>query len=344
MKPFKLVALACAFVFAFAAARAQDVPKPNLNGIVRSAAGTAVEGVEVRIDGSKLSTRTDRSGVFSFVNAPKGTQVLLFRLLGYLPTTAVVHVPSGNDTTLVAMLPTPRNLDTVKVIASVNVLAGVVVDYRGIPIPGATVDMMNGSTTTATTDSTGSFVFTSVKTGSVLLRARKLGFSPYLSSMRLDDWRGLVIHLEPLDYNFSGAQLENLSGFGSAGSYVWKETQQRMSMRGLHAVVIPREELAPYDEYPLGQAIRRTPTGARVGADMMSAAGNVCVLVNGRNAIGPSSLDLYKTDEVEFVEMYPPGTEFSGTAGRYLRASGCKRVTVSGMSGIFYVFVLIMSS
>jgi Carboxypeptidase regulatory-like domain/CarboxypepD_reg-like domain len=339
MKPTRLIALACASVFALAAAGAQDTA-PNLRGKVISISGNPIDGVEVRIEGSPMITRSSRDGTFAFVNAPKGSQVLLFRLLGYLPTKSLVRVPN-TDIPVTTMLPTPRNLDTVRVTASLNVLAGVVVDDKNRPIPGASVEMVSGTNLSATTDSSGWFTFTSVRSGTVLVRARKLGFTPLTTSLRLEDWRGVVIHLEPIDDKMSASKLEDASGFGNTSTFAWRETQQRLAMKGSRAIVIPREELEPFDDYPLGQAIQRTPTGSTETSDLNAASTNICVLLNGKNTVGPSSLGNFRTEDVEFVELYPPGTEMSGSVVRYLRNAGCRRVSVPGsfVVGVFYAVV-----
>jgi hypothetical protein len=338
MNASRAIVLTCASVVALAAAGAQDVP--NLRGKVKSVSGTPISGVEIRVEGSALVTRSDQAGNFAFVNAPKGPQTLLLRLLGYLPAKAETRVPTP-DPVEVAMLPTPRILDTVRVVASVNVLAGIVVDHKDRPIPGATVEMLAGTSNKATTDSSGWFTFTSVKNGPVLVRARKLGFSPLTTSIRLDDWRGLVIHLDPIDDKLTGSRLDDASGFGNTSMFVWTETQQRLAMRGSRAILIPREELAQWEDFPLGQAITRTKTGATLTADLNAARGNICVLLNGKNTVGPSTLENFRTAEVEFVELYPPGTETSGSVVRYLRAAGCRRVQVPGSftAGVFYAVV-----
>jgi hypothetical protein len=184
-----------------------------------------------------------------------------------------------------------------------------------------------------------------VRDGTVLLRARKLGFTPTTTSLALGDWRGIVIHMEPLDYNLKGADLENASGIGNNATFVWTETKQRITTRGAHAIIVPREELAPFDDYPLDQAIKRTKTGSTEAADLNAAGGNICVLLNGKNTVGPSTLGNFKTNDVEFVELYPPGTETSGSAARYLRAAGCRRVQTPSVfsSGIFYAVVWLRS-
>lgn len=341
-KPTRILAVLAGALLAVAGAGAQDTL--NLRGTVKTIDGTPISGVEVRIEGSNLVTRSRQDGGFTFSKAPPGPQLLLFRLLGYLPNKAEVRVPT-KDPVEVSMLPTPHSLDTVKVTASVNVLAGVVVDNRDKPIPGANVDLLNGSTTSATTDDKGWFTFRSVKSGYVLVRARKLGFQPLTTSIRLEDWRGLVMHLEPLDDKLTGTRLDDASGFGNTNAFVWTETQQRLAMRTGHAIVIPREELAEFDDYPLGQAIVRTKTGQAQTADLNAAGNNLCVLLNGRNAVGSSSLQNFRTEDVEFVELYPPGTEMSGTVSRYMRAAGCRRVQLPGSfaAGVYYAVVWLRS-
>jgi hypothetical protein len=199
--------------------------------------------------------------------------------------------------------------------------------------------MLAGTSTTQMTDANGWFTFTSVKSGSVLVRARMLGYAPLTTSIRLEDWRGLVIHLEPLDTKATGGKLDEMSGFSNQSQFVWKETQQRLSMRGSHAIVIPREELALYDDYTLADAITRTKTGATEIPDINAARGQFCVLLNGKNTVGNSTLSNFRTEEVEAVELYPPGTEMSGSVIRYMRSSGCRRVQTAFASGIFYAVV-----
>ena len=184
MTSSRTFAAALASMLAIAAAGAQDTTSvPNLTGTVQTVTGRPIEGVEVRVDGSSLATRTDTRGHFAFLKAPKGPQLLRFRLLGYLPTATETRVPT-KDPDPVTMLALPRSLDTVRVVASVNILAGVVVDDKDKPIPGATVEMLSGTNNSATTDSSGWFTFTSVRDGTVLVRARKLGFAPDMVAER----------------------------------------------------------------------------------------------------------------------------------------------------------------
>lgn len=343
-RPDRLLAIICAtataasLMAATAIARAQA---PNLSGRVLSLDGRAVNGVEVRLAGTRMVTRSDASGLYAFTGAPKGPQVVQFRLVGFLPAEMEVRVPATTDSATVTMLRTPPELATVRVTASVNVLGGVVVDDKGRPIAGATVDLMSAGTKSKATGADGWFTFSGVHSGVALIRARKDGYQPVVSSIQLADWRGLVLHMDAVDDHLAGSARREASGFGNASAHVWTETQQRMSTAGALAVTIPREELAPYDDLPLGEAIPRTTGGAPRSSDLLAAQNSVCVLLNGQTPVGSTSLNTYRTADVEFVEVYPPGTETSGSVAPYMTSAGCKRVRTpgSGISGVFYAVV-----
>ena len=113
-----------------------------LRGQVQSPAGLPLPDATVTVDGVKGSVRSDAQGMFSFRNVSKGIRTIGVRRIGFLPAVATVTVPQGNDTLFVTLVPTHTDLDTVKVKAQLNVLAGIVVDERNHPIAGASVDML----------------------------------------------------------------------------------------------------------------------------------------------------------------------------------------------------------
>ena len=330
--------IATMLMAATAIARAQA---PNLTGRVVSLDGRAIAGVEVRVEGTSMVTRSSPNGAYAFAAVPQGPQIVQFHLVGYLPAEIEVRVPATTDSATVTMLHTPTELAAVRVTASANVLGGVVVDDNNKPIAGVTVDLMSGGTRSKSTGADGWFTFTGVRPGVALVRARKDGYQPVVSSIQLADWRGLVLHMDAVDDRLTGSARSDASGFGNASAYVWTETQQRMSTAGARAVTVPREELAPYDDMSLGSAVSRTKSGAPISSDLLAAQNNVCVLLNGRTAVGSTSLNTYRTADVEFVELYPPGTDKSGSAAHYLRTSGCKRIRTPNFdaSGVFYAVV-----
>jgi len=316
--------------------------KPNVRGVVTSPAGLPLEGVDVRIDGAPMSTRTNERGLFRFVNAPKGIQTLRFRRIGFLPAVLPVRVPETSDTLEVRMVASPSMLDTVQVTAHLNVLAGVVLDAKNRPVPGAMVDLIGTRNAETTTDATGRFTFTSVKSGMIVVRARKVGYEMAMHSMLLEDWRGLVLRMDTLSSRLRAARQAEISGIGNSVEFVWKETQQRIAMHGGRAIVVTREDLAPFSDLSLGEALRYTPAAAAVATELYAAAGNVCVLKDGRFLVGSTTLDLYEARDVDFVELYPPGSEASGSVARYTRDGGCRSVRVPGQSrsrGPFYAVI-----
>jgi hypothetical protein len=324
-----------------ATALAQAPQAPNITGKVVTPVGLPIAGAEVKVGGTDASTRTDENGAFSFMNAPKGVQSLVVRRIGYLPTSLAVRVPESSDTVTVRMVPASAVLDTVQVVASLNVLAGVVIDSANRVVPDANVEIIGTRSGTATTDANGAFTFTSVRSGAVVLRVRKLGYEPTMFSVRLDDWRGVVLRLSRLDAALSASKQADKSGFGPRSEWVWNETHDRLVRRGVLAAVVPREELAPFGNLSLGQAIRLTKSGSLASADLQSPGNDVCVLIDGNRIVGSTTLDSFRADDVSFVELYPPGTERSGSVGRYLRGAGCRglRVSATRSRGPYYAVV-----
>lgn len=331
--------VALATILLTAAAAAQDVP--NLRGRVITPAGAALPDVEVGIEGAKATARTDMKGAFVFVNVKKGFQNLQFRRIGYLPATISVKVPEMSDTLSVMLVPIPPTLDTVQVKAKLNVVAGIVLDAQNRPVVGAMVDMIGAKSDHMLSDEGGWFTFTSVRSGVVVVRARKEGYEMATHSMPLEDWRGIVLHLDTIDAKPHSAKRADLSGIGNAVEFAWKETQQRLTMRGPRAIIVTREDLAPFADMNLGEAVRHTEPGASLSQDLGYAATNVCVIEDGKKLIGSTSLDMYNADDVDWVEIYPPGEEPSGSLARYARGGGCRAVrSASGRGrGVLYAVV-----
>ncbi len=303
---------------------------PNLVGRVVAPGGTPLDNVEVRLQGTGAVTRSDGAGMFAFVNVPAGPSQLTFRRVGYLPTVVGVSIPQRGDSLEVAMAPSTALLDTVAVTADVHVLAGVVVDERGARIPGAMVDIVGTRRASTTTDGDGWFTFTSVHSGPVMIRARRQGYGVGTFSVRLDGWRGVVLRLEQLDVTLSQSKMLDKSGFGTSTEVIWEESSRRMVQRSARSSIVPREELAARSGMGLGQAVRTSPSGQLSSSMLDLATNRACVLLDGRRVVGPATLDTYRADDVEFVELYPPGTEASGTVGRYMRGAGCGSTTSIG--------------
>ncbi len=315
---------------ATADAFAQAPSAPNLVGKVTAPGGQPLENVEVRLQGTNATTRSNAQGMFAFVGVPDGPAQLLFRRVGYMPTVVGVPIPQGKELLDIALAPTTSLLDTVSVTADVPVLAGVVVDESGARLPGTNVDLVGTKRASTTTNEDGWFTFTAPHSGPVMIRARRQGYGVGTFSVNLDGWRGVVLRLERLDATLTQTKMLDKSGFGVGAEVVWDESSRRMTQRSARSAIVPREELAARSGMTLGQALRSTSSGRLSAMQLDLSSNRACVLEDGRRMVGFATLDLYRADDVEFVELYPPGTEPSGTVARYLRGAGCPSSTSIG--------------
>jgi hypothetical protein len=259
------------------------------------------------------------------------------RGVGYLPSRLSVRVPERGLGLELTVLPAPPVLDTVKVREKLHVLSGVVVDDRNQPVPGAAIEVITGDRKTLTTGDDGWFTLTSVKEGVLVFRTKKEGFFMTNTTVRMNDWRGIVVHMEPLPSKMGETAAADASGTSNNAAAAWHDTAMRLSMRGSRAVILSEEELAPFADLPLAQAISQTKAGGLLAIELERMKGMICVVLDGRRPVGSTSLESWRAGEVEMVELYPPGTESSNTARRYLRNAGCQaRVEAGRTKGPFY--------
>lgn len=321
----------------------QPAAPPPLRGHVRSSDGQPLAGAEVNVDEARSSIRTDAKGDFLIANLPKGIHSINVRLIGYLPAAVEIVTKQVNDSVTLTLVKSRQELDTVKVRARINVLAGIVVDGLDRPIPGAQVDIL-GDKLRGSTDTTGSdgwFRFNAVKSGPIIVRVVKDGYMGATASIDLSDWRGIVIHMDQIDSTLSSWRQKLLSGFANTERHVWLETQQRLAQRNVQSIIVTREELAPLSDLPLGEAITHARSAINLLRDMQVSQNVACVLLNGRQLVGQVSLDSYDTEDVEFVELYPPYMPVPASVRAYLTQSGCRSAgsALRDSRGILYAVV-----
>jgi hypothetical protein len=336
----KAISMRWLLVVATPALLAAQTPEPNIAGTVKSIGGIPVAGLEVKLDGTTLTTRTDTRGAFSFTGAPKGTQDVIVRGIGYLPARITIIVPDRSLELAVTILPAPTALDTVKVKERINVLSGIVVDEMDKPVAGAKIDVITGDKKVLYSGEDGWFTLTSVREGNVVFRTTKEGFFMTNTTVRMNEWRGVVVHLESLPSKMGATAAADASGTSNNSSVAWRDTGLRLSMKSGRAVVISQEELAPVADLPLSQAVGQTKSGQLLSIDLERMRGNICVLVDGRRAVGNTTLDSWRGGDVDMIELYPPGTEASGTAAKYMRGSGCRAFNGTGLNRAPFFAVL----
>lgn len=333
-----ILALLCA-VGATRAGAQQDTTVRPLVGRVRSIEGYPVADAEISVDGVNRVARTNGNGTFIFTGVPKGVHEIKIRHIGYLPGVASTAVPQVVDTIRLTLIRSRPELDTVKVTAQVIVLAGVVVDERNRPLPGATVDLLGSRRTAVTTGADGWFTFPSVRSGPSILSVTRPGFEHAVQSVRLRDSRGVVVHMNRIDTTLSSGKQGNLSGLGNMAKQVWFETQQRLDRRNVNTVIVTSEDLDPVRDLTLGEAIMHAPAAANIMPDMHRSHNTACVVLNGNKMIGQVSLDTYDAEDVEFVELYPSGSPAPRSIVAYTQIAGCSPSTGTMDRGIFYAVV-----
>ncbi|MDQ8164600.1 MAG: carboxypeptidase-like regulatory domain-containing protein [Gemmatimonadota bacterium] len=330
--------IAAALVVVAGSVASAQGTEPNVSGRVLSAAGIPIAGIEVQLEGTTFTTRTDTRGRFAFTDAPGGPQDVVVRGIGYLPARAAVRIPERSLDVTITVLAQPAALDTVTVREKITVLSGIVVDERDQPVPGATVQIASSDRRTVTTGEDGWFTITGLRAGTIVFRVTKDGYFMANTAVRLTEWRGVIVRLETLPERMGATARGDRSGTSNNAIIAWRDAALRMSMRGGRSVVISSDDLAPFANMALGEAILHLKAATHLTTDLTRARTAICVVQDGRRAIGSTTLDTWRADEVEMIELYPPGTDASGTIARYLRSAGCRaEVSSQGRSrGAFY--------
>ncbi len=151
-------------------------------------------------------------------------------------------------------------------------------------------------------DAGGWFDFPSVKTGPLILKARKAGLlaegDVQPRPRRLA--RGIVLHMESLPADISRSKAISLSGFGTTDEYVWTETKDRIARRDALSRIVSRDQLAAFHGESLGEAIRMLDVGNAIRVALVTGNDQVCVLEDGHLRVGLTTLDAFQVDMVDF--------------------------------------------
>ena len=322
----RIVAVAGCFLILSVPARAQierPVAEITVSGRVSTVTGSPVIGAAITIVGSKSATRSDSAGGFRLARVPKDVITIEFHRLGYVPAMVTLDATSGTDTLFVQMLANTPTVDTFKVTAQTNLLAGIVLDAQNQPVSGALVTLVGRKSLEIESGADGWFTFSVERPGPIVFRVKKPGFASLTESLRLDGVRGVVLHLLKPSANLTRIQKSDADGYNNRMVFVWHQTDHRMAVKSSRAAIVPREELAPLGAMPLGNAVRFTKSGRGAANFLTNQNNEVCVLLDGYRPMGLTSLDIYRASDVEFVELYPPGSEMSGSLDGYLNMALC---------------------
>lgn len=292
-----------------------------INGVVNDSAGHPISGADVAITLLDRHGVSDSAGHFQLAGLRPGRYDLQVRRLGFAPTALLVDVAAGRATEVrVALQQVPARLDTVRTIAHLTAVSGVVTDDRAQPIEGAEVQLV-GARLARTTDARGRFFFGDLKSGPYALRVRRLGFRPVTRAIHVvrDQRQDHAIQMMALPYGLPEHVVSARSGFGN-DEWAYRDMGTRLAFRGAMSSYVTAEDLAPHGHMLLLEALRLVP-GAYIA--MQDRGGIRCVLVEGRGERPPENLSALRADDIEAVEIYPAGSELSETLKYRLSSSDC---------------------
>ncbi len=349
-----LVALGIAFGAASVAAGQNPVPTPlapaTLAGVVRDSTGAPIPDAEVVVRELAQGTRTNARGEFTLRDIAPGAYQVWFRRLGYRSVDYNWEARPGERTEVtVALHAIPRTLDPVVVRAEedrrlkgTSSILGIVIDSAGTAIDEAEVQLV-GANRVGVTRPNGGFLFRPLPVGQYLLRVRKLGYAPTTVTLNLVDHddREVIIKLRALPVKLDAMTIAARSGY-APDDHALEDLDKRLRWQNFKTVVAGRDRLETFGTMGLDQAIMGLGgTGAiQVAARMMQAkqvprlfgAGEPaprtalpddCILLNGKTQLH-QPLRTFSAAQVEMIEVYPAGTEVTGTVSDKMRTPECR--------------------
>ena len=290
---------------------AQGQSSATIRGRVQDDRGLPVSHAEVALYPSGRRVIASESGSFAFLEVPLGPSELRVRRIGNRPTDLRLSLV-GDTAVIVELNAIPTVLDSVRIRErrGQRQFVAVVVDDSGVPIIGA--EVIAAGMRSLTTDSTGRAFISDLRRGTLMLRVRKIGYSPFFGSLTIEGIREDTIQIARLAQELDRVAVLAQSGFGR-DTFVFSELSSRMKWKTSKAGVISREELASFGRENLCSAMPRTRSGALLGIrDGRPCELPTCILLNGERPIN-QPLSSFLASDVEAIEYFPPGSDWSGT-------------------------------
>ena len=315
-------------------ARANEVGAQNtIRGRVKDENNRPVSFVQVQLVPGDRRLVADQNGEFVISGLRTGDYDVKFRRIGFTPTQIKVHVPSEEGWIPITMTSLPRVLDSIRIRERASILryTGIVVDDLDQPVIGAEVIGAGASDHGVRTDSSGHFRLNKVQKGTLVLRVRKFGYAPYFGSLTFRTEREDTIRMKRHATDLPEAYIRAESGFGR-DSFAYIELDSRMRWELSTSGVVSREDLEPWADMDLCQAVMRTPLAGKIGLRESGCSLPRCVILDGlQPLIRP--LNAFTAAEVETFEFH--SKDWSGTlASRYQGACGRGMAAPRGGGGI----------
>jgi len=289
-----------------------------LTGIVRDLGGAPLANARVSVAEPRRSTVTRQDGTFTIPKLPAGDTLHVYvARIGYRPTQVPLLLLPGNNDVSVALEPIAHQLDAIRTTVAQTGVFGVVGDTAYEVVAGARVHLTAGAMDVRVTNALGQFAIDTVNPGANMLEVVKEGFRPRLVSFTQPAKGGikLAIWMTPLPVGAAAPA----SGFENRTIAALFDFRSRARYRRMDAVIATREMLAKYGPgMRLSDAIDAMPGTVTREA----RARDFKVIFVDAMQSPDSTLDDYHADDVEMVELYPPGSNFVTGALPYTKRRG----------------------
>jgi hypothetical protein len=275
--------------------RALLAPPRAIVGIVADTANVPIDSVEVRIASLQRRTVSDANGHFRFDGVKPGAYEVRTRRLGFAPQ--VKRVTVGNErggSVTFALVPVRYVLPPVVTSSPRGGLSGVIGDTAFNVIRGAEVYVV-GSGERTLTDSAGTF-FLNVKPGSYMVEVTSRGFGRKLLSVTVprDSGRHVTVWLT-----------RDTGPTAAREAFAIDALRYRLMLRGATARLFTREDMSRYNMQWLSQLV--------LMGSGMPISDQCDAVVNG---FWRTPVYALTVDELESVEVYPPGSLPSAEGSR----------------------------
>jgi len=233
---------------------------PNsLRGRVRDETSRPVSFAQVQLHPGDRRVVTDQNGEFTIASIADGEYQLRVRRIGFEPTQVTVRVPFSEPSLIITMTSLPRVLDSVRIRERGPAFryTGIVLDDFDQPVVNAEVIAAGASDHGVRTDSAGHFRLAKAQKGTIVLRIRKFGYTPYFGSLSLGGEREDTIRVKRHAQDLPEAYIRAESGFGR-DTFAYVELDSRMRWKSSMAGIASREELDKWGDMDLCHALIRT--------------------------------------------------------------------------------------
>lgn len=297
---------------------AQALGPGVLVGRVLAASGGAVERAIVRVSrGATIHlAEGEDDGDYRVEGLGVGRWQVSVRREGFAPLIAEIELPAAGLRRDFTLVEREEAMDPALLAAGWSGLRGTVIDSRGnASLAGASLRLM-GSDAVASTDSSGRFALPLPAGRDFVLRVGRTGFGTRLLTGRVPGKGYLAVEI-PLDTtDEEGSEY-----------WIWRDLERRLRYATPRAALVTRTEVAETGAASLGSAIEASRS---VGGRGLVVTTGACLFVDGLPRPG-ATVDAIRAEDVEFVEVYPEGTDLTRTlASRWPANAVCGHGTLAG--------------